>query len=70
MKHKSYIKTIKILRKGILNANDMIRNIQDNKCKHPTVKKTHITDRSNWDVNGTSINRDWTRFYCPLCDRG
>jgi len=64
MKHKSYIKTIKTLRKRILSANDRIRDIQDNKCKHPSPKKTHI-----YDKDGYLKDMNWTRFWCPLCDR-
>lgn len=64
-KSKSYIKTIRALKKSITIANDMIRDIQDNKCKHPSPKKTHI-----YDKNSQLKDMNWTRFYCQKCDKG
>lgn len=64
MKPTSYIKTIKSLRKQIDSNLKKVRAIQDNKCKHPSPKKVHIYDR-----DGYLKNMNWTRFWCPLCDK-
>ena len=47
----------------------MIKDIQDNQCKHPSLKKTHVYDSDDY-INPQLKVYNWTRFYCPLCDKG